>query len=314
MKYTFKNRYDYIENNKLILENWKRKVSIFEKLSLNDAKMLYKEIVTETNVEEKNKKRERLINGTLYVIINHIENNGFLNLNSNSYDMDDIINSFIERWIDFLDQGRLINIDSFNKIFTSNFYCGLKKYLISDCINLNVDANKIMELICDYKSNNYSQKELMDKIKTTFNKDHIKIYDLINNICNSCQFEKFENNLSESRMKLIKEILISNGLEYDHINESKPYFYEITDDNDDLYYNFEKYELQKLVSDSILTLKKREQKMLKLLYGLDDNKQKQRKEVAKIFGLTEVRIGQIKSKALYRIYNSHGKKFIEYHK
>ena len=59
--------------------------------------------------------------------------------------------------------------------------------------------------------------------------------------------------------------------------------------------------LKEQLEDALNTLTEREKDVLKLRFGLEDNKSKTLEEVGKIFGVTRERIRQIEAKALRKL-------------
>ncbi len=67
------------------------------------------------------------------------------------------------------------------------------------------------------------------------------------------------------------------------------------------------------ISDVLLTLTEREEKVIRLRYGLDDNYPRTLEEVGREFGVTRERIRQIENKALNRLRQpSRLKRFEQY--
>ena len=88
----------------------------FEKLKLNEAKELYKQMNSNNNLDERKKQRERLILGTLYFLRKDLlEKSEIQNLRTN-YDLDDIMSAFIESWILKIDSGYLLTVQSFSQM------------------------------------------------------------------------------------------------------------------------------------------------------------------------------------------------------
>lgn len=108
-------------DNIKIIEEWEKNISIFPKLNLDEAIVLYQK----TKIETDNKKIElikrEVIQGTLYVVLNFIKNNGLANLNSSIYDINDIISVCNEIWIRKINSDSFLKIKKFNEIFDGEF-------------------------------------------------------------------------------------------------------------------------------------------------------------------------------------------------
>ena len=71
--------------------------------------------------------------------------------------------------------------------------------------------------------------------------------------------------------------------------------------------------LKEEISDVLLTLTEREEKVIRLRFGLDDGKSKTLEEVGQIFGVTRERIRQIEAKALRKLrHPSRSRKLKDY--
>ena len=131
-------------DNIKIIEEWEKNISIFPKLNLDEAIVLYQK----TKIETDNKKIElikrEVIQGTLYVVLNFIKNNGLANLNSSIYDINDIISVCNEIWIRKINSDSFLKIKKFNEIFDGEFYnllndgLGITKYSIAENTILTV--------------------------------------------------------------------------------------------------------------------------------------------------------------------------------
>ena len=110
-----------MDNYMLVLETWYKEISVYEKLNLNDAKILYNDMIG-CNVKDKESIRERLITGMLYLIPNFISKSLFPYIRGNNYDMNDIINSCNEELINVIDNGKLLEISYYTQLFDERFY------------------------------------------------------------------------------------------------------------------------------------------------------------------------------------------------
>ena len=67
------------------------------------------------------------------------------------------------------------------------------------------------------------------------------------------------------------------------------------------------------IDEVLLTLTEREEKVIRLRFGLDDGKSKTLEEVGQLFGVTRERIRQIEAKALRKLrHPSRSRKLKDY--
>ena len=141
------------ENIKII-EEWENNISIFPKLNLDEARVLYQKAKIETDNQKIELIKREVIQGTLYVVLNFIKNNGLANLNSSIYDINDIISVCNEIWIRKINSDSFLKIKKFNEIFDGEFYnllndgLGITKYSIAENTILTVDT--FIELLIEY--------------------------------------------------------------------------------------------------------------------------------------------------------------------
>lgn len=186
-----------MSKNKEILNKWKKQISQYEPLTIFQSQELYKKIIECDNEKIKKQLRDKLITGTLYVVYNFIETNGYTYMNGISYDMDDIINSAIETWIKKLDSGDILNVDNLKKLLTHDFY---KKINENMGINIDIDSKEYLydirtfiEFVAEYikmKENNPDIKyiELIEYMKN--NEEYFSLLKRINN--NYYELKKYE--------------------------------------------------------------------------------------------------------------------------
>ena len=116
-----------MEENIKILNMWNEKVKTLGKLKLKEAQELFIEMKKESNIKEKELKRKKLIEDTLYVPLNFINKNKVYFTNTISYDMNDVISTIYEIWIELIDAEIFVSIDKYSNIFNYNslFYTKL---------------------------------------------------------------------------------------------------------------------------------------------------------------------------------------------
>ena len=300
-----------MEKNKNKLEEWEKEISKYEKLNFNDAKQMYIEFINCDN-QKKERIREELILGTLYVVCNFIKNSGLLYMNSYYYDMSDIIATCNEIWIKKIDEGMLLQKETFNKIFDSDFYNQICKSLnITSDIDSKIylyNIKSFTKLLMHYikekeKNEKYDYYELTKYIEDNptyqsfyqifdfyFNeKYNVSFFEFIDRIIESFELEEENLNLSNTNLYKIKNIIINNGMEYSREDINKLTIENFENEMDIQYL---REELIKVLE----TLTKREEKIISERYGLYDGERKSLEEVAKKIGVTSARIRDIEAR------------------
>ena len=90
------------------LRYWYEEIKHYDKLSLKEVKKLNK-LMLESTGSEKEELREKLILGTLHLVYNFVCESGTTAISTSLFDVDDIMNTSIEVWINILDEGILVN-------------------------------------------------------------------------------------------------------------------------------------------------------------------------------------------------------------
>lgn len=171
-----------MEENIKILNKWNEKVKALGKLKLKEAQELFIEMKKESNIKEKEIKRKKLIEETLYVPLNFINKNKVYFTNTISYNMNDVISTIYEIWIELIDAEILVSIDKYSNIFNYNslFYTKLldklpiAKYSFERVVVLNttnfaeilINYIKLKEITSEVTYNKY-----LDFIKKELNKN-----------------------------------------------------------------------------------------------------------------------------------------------
>ena len=299
------------------LNEWASQISNFEKLRLADAKRLYLKAINESDETLKKEYFDRLINGTLYVVYNYIKKQNFELFQSSAYDMNDVINSFNELWINIIYSGEIINVDRYSLLFTTTI------------------TNKLYESLCNNQTT-LNERFLVsyDCIKECFiefieSRKKGKFYDF-NKVIEQYYQGEYCYDYAYNTIILILPIFESI-IKYVDIDRLKPskinkYFKFIFDiglseslkDNMPDEIDIEERTILKLLNEEFirevdLSIKKDKQRqVIHERFGLDDNNPLSLKEVGKIHDITSERVRQIEIKALRRIgYNKKIKRFKE---
>lgn len=302
-------------NNLEILKEWKNSLSCYQELNINEAKELYK---TSVESNTKNNYINELIMGTLYVVINFISTKGLVYLNSSTYDMNDVISVCNEIWINKINSGKLLQINSFTEMFDGDFYnklcdgLGIQKYSMED-LNFNLDL--FVQLLVDYMKiketeNNFNCLKFIEYLKKSekyknifwrmyYYPEHIDYYEIYNlceifdGIIESFEFDESTIEISKTNIDKLKHILISNGFEYirPDINSIV-----VEDTAETIINDYSRKQIVDIVMNSHLSDSHKE--ILIKRYGLLDNERHTFEEIAKEQGLTRERIRQKEAKAL----------------
>lgn len=307
--------------NSEILNNWYKSISVYPKLSIIDAKKNLLEIKEEQNERLKKEKRDYLICGTLYVIYDFIKENDFLLLNNATYDIDDIISTTCEIWIDYLDKEKLLEKNSFKEIFNATFYkllsdkIVIEKFIIGEELfgNINsfkdlfiiyidliqkngeIDTNKFIEEIGNSRS-----LDFLRYVGIRYRENYIdysKLYktlDLFENIYKSMNLEEGQDfPLSKTKFDYLKYLFIDNGIVYSRGMIEDAIVDDISKKIINQYYN-------EVFMSAIFESNELEERYKDVLYERYIN-QKTLEEVAKKHNITRERIRQIESKALRKV-------------
>ena len=274
-------------------------------------------MINTEDIKERNKLREYLIMGTLYVVYNYIDTSKFDYFNSASYSIEDIINSFSSVWVSKIDEGILNEVSHYSFIFRSNFFNSVMDLLGIGDIETHsltyISENKVVELFDDYltyidSNPNYTYNDYLNyaegnpKYKEFFVKEYGKytnikklyrLIDLFEKIKITMQIDSKNINLKKTNIRDFIKMFIYDGIEYmdtdiDNVG------YDETDKIDDII-------LSKEMVEQVFSSKKlsdREKEVLRLVYidglGLD--------EIAKNWSVTKNRVSFLLHTALARSY------------
>ena len=107
---------DNMNENLKKLEKWYDSISGFEELKFPEVKNLLNVMNAVTDVDVKKEIREKIITGTLHVIYAFIKSNEFFLIPNVNYDIDDVLNTFVEFWINAIDSGELANVNAYSQL------------------------------------------------------------------------------------------------------------------------------------------------------------------------------------------------------
>lgn len=297
-----------MDNNELILNQWEKQISNYEKLTIDAAQNLYKKASLTTDPNLKKNYMDSLVLGTLYVILQYIKKNQLSFFIKPPYDMNDVINSFNEIWINKIYNGELLHVSRFSQIFTSSFFSEVYNKLGGSEI-----SNDLLKLTDD---------QLLDwflKYVELKNSDNTDIYGTLRKYC--------FNNITKSKAKELNNILfwfeqIYSTLELDkqyaiknNINERKIMFLKLIIEAyyEKLANNIEDdFNVEDLVIDSInypiiikeindILLLQKNKKILEQRLGLNGDEPLTFIQIAEKSNLSRERIRQITMGILFQM-------------
>ena len=298
--------------NKKILEEWRKQISCFPKLTFETAKDLYLDMQSEVNREKKNKIRDNLIKGTLYVVVNFIERSQLSFFNSVSFDMNDIINACNEIWIELIDSGIAIDKNRFGSGLNRLFYLRLTNKLLSSKLEISentvLTTHNIHEVLYQYiklkeVKGCVSYKGFIELLKSlnislcsyplSSSSELVYTYQLFEAISKEIENE----DISKTKIDNIKYLLLEMGLENLRIDIEEVY---VTDFVNDLILKSNDLAFKEAIENSD-RLSEREKGIIANRYGFIDGKVKTLEEVSQIYGVTPARISFLENKALRKL-------------
>lgn len=308
-----------MEDNIKILNMWNEKVKELGKLKLKEAQELFIEMKKESNIKEKELKRKKLIEDTLYVPLNFINKNKVYFTNTESYDMNDVISTIYEIWIELIDAEILLSIDMYSNIFnySSLFYTKLldklpiAKYSFERVVVLN--TTNFSEILINYiKLKEITPEVTYDKylvfikkeLKLNKNEDFFKyfsgyyclysIYTLLETITNTLT-EVDSSKLSKTKIDKLKYLLIDRGLtdSIQALEEALSIDMEATMIDED--YNSQTINL---LLDG---LNEDELKLIKQRFGIGEYDRHNLRETAQLMDITKERARQKEIKTLSKL-------------
>lgn len=282
------------------LNKWYEQIKDYEHLKIKEAKELYKLYLETKDINYLN----RIIEGTLYITYNYIERNNLIYIISPMYDIDDMISSFLELWLENINM--LLEVNSYSEIINTTFIKKLNDKLGVPYIEVfeyySIDIKLLEELLCFY----ITEMETKDKVdynlfkskyyevyKSKFNDDYIisTVYKLISNIYNSTNI-KYENNPAKRNAKIKKYIrLIIDTILTEQLNNLRTEYVEEKVVNEIMLKAF----INKV--DELIT-NERNKEILFHRYGIREYDKLSVRELSKKYKISECRINQIEAREI----------------
>lgn len=297
------------------IEMWFERIKNYPQLKLDEAQKLYIEMIKENDNDKKIKIRNNLINSTLYVVLNYLKNSDLNILKNGSYDMDDIVSSSIEYYINEIDNGNLLNVQSFSYLFRSTYYSYLSSTFVPQKEDIEISKfitsynfGYLMKIFLLLKRNN-DDVTFENYLNEVINSEYVDgwyCYKGSENYLYKC-FQVFQNIYSKinvndnsipSRTKLefmrhlLSDIYLRENISLTMKDDSN---FEDEVINDVLI----KKSINYIVNHS--ELQEREIDVLIKRFGIDDGNIKTLEHIGDIYGLSRDRIRQIEVKALRKL-------------
>lgn len=300
-----------IRNNEreLIIKAWASSIKDYPKLSIEEAKDICRKINITTG-KEKELLREKLITGTLYVVLDFVTNSILPIFEFKTFDMNDIISTFNEVWIEMLDDNKILLAKTYKDFFnrTTEFYTLLnsklsiisEEYFTRTNFNCNIEnfidilnwyiqtrVNRDGQEVSFEEFDNYFSMNVTTKKKGQNRRTHEMcktIYEMIN-----FDDENRKKFINYRQLYLFRYMFLENGMYKKNPNISEVTVGDTT---------FETVAYKMIVNqliDYIFNepyLTDREKNVLRQLYGLAGENPRNYTEIAKNLGVSRQRTRQ----------------------
>ena len=298
-----------MKKNQYILDMWIREVSTYEKLTIAKAQELYKKFKETEDSELKKSYMDRLIMGTLYILCDYISRNELITLCTSQFDMNDLINSFIESWIKTINEGKLLNVDMFSKLFRSGLFTDVFSNLgCSDVdiyeqfyFNSDIVGDLFLHFVkCKNAGQEFDYDAILDENDSWY--DWFKVCNLIPLF--EKMYDRLLSNKDESleiartKLMLLIKYYISVGL-IDRINSNIPEEVLMEDKIiDDIVHQLFLEDVDSVVSSE------RAKQIIRLKYGLDGEDTHTFHEIADKYKISEMKTKLVEKRARRQLYRS----------
>lgn len=304
------------------LDAWYASVKPDKELTLEEARTLNYKVRDLTSGREP--LIEELVLGTLHAVYSYLKNFHFIDYIGGSYDIDDIISSFCEAWIENLEMG-LYKRDSYFTMFNGKFFEGLNKklgineknYMFPHIFRADFD-NMFFDFF--YRKNNGEDITYADFLENIEKNNEKKILNGTASVSLREEYTRFYKILDKSFDIYSRygnhDIPFSKG----YIRFLRDFLIEMAiSEYDDCYnvgYEFSGYDViveeerNRAVIESLERLNKNESKVITLNYGLNGGDCISCEDIGKLLdrSCTKQRVFKIRKKALGKIrYSSKGK-------
>ena len=214
-----------------------------EQYSFSEAKIIYLQILSTSDKEEKLELRNKLINGTLYKLSCYIKYNLLFVLESSFLSIEDIINDCLLNYVEFLDSNSYLNFDSFFELFNHVLITRFNNKYVSEISNKDIYKRYLIDLLVWFSEEKEKSVEVSYVLFYNYCKsindidDYIifKMYMLVNDIYEKLYSCGININNNITKLALLKKLLV-------YVNFDKYVFV-------DSYYNISTMELDKILNE-----------------------------------------------------------------
>ena len=188
----------------------------YEKLKFEDARELYKKMISTNNEELKKLYMNKLVMGTLYVLKQHIVSNNLDMFECSKYDIDDIMSEYICKWQEELSKGILLNANSYSQIlYGLSFSSRVCDNLVCDKEFEGLPLTKVELLNLLYKYiEKRKEKDKVD-ICEVFGKylNHFWSEEMINIFEQIYQrLDLYDKNIPKTKLKSFLSLFVDSGI------------------------------------------------------------------------------------------------------
>lgn len=311
-----------------VLEIYREQLLKNEKLKLAEAKELYRKLNSTSNTKLKKVYMDKLVLGTLYVVYDYIEKNKILMFSNPTYGEEDIINSFVETWIERVYNGNLMNISQYSFMFNFTFLNHVYRKLGGDDIKTDEVLNKLYgisqeqfsELFLKYidlknNSDKVTQEDLMlylfgDTYKEYFRYRknfgggiNFNVIQLFDEVYNNLELDKISDlQFSKTKTHNFLKLILSTGI-MSSISDEHVGIYEMEDKviNKVFFENFVQDVDEAIGSD-------RNRDIIHKRYGLDDGHLQTLEEVGMAHHISRAHVNHIELSAMRKLRKSDSMK------
>ena len=295
-------------------------ISNYERLSIREAKELYRKINETTNSEEKSSLREKLIFSTLYNVFEYVDNYKEVIEKASSYTVDEVLSIMMEAWIRIVASDEIEKYTSYKRILDLSFAAAQKELCNVEEIQGNMGkyfliskstgflAAKIPKSVQVYMNIKEQNKDVpYDNCREyasycdegddlfSISEDIATYHSVLDKMWEKEKFDKTDDLIFErKKYEDISYLLFERGAkerikETDMVEEIEPSILEKAADEQFV-------EIFKRFMDK---KPKEVKEIFYCLYGLNDGIPKTKKEVAKLYGCSSPKIAKIENRVLY---------------
>ena len=316
-----------------ILKKWEDEIQNYPKLRIDEVRDMYLSYEKESDPNKKTEIRNKMIEGTLYIVINYIKNSIYSKIRTNVYDINDIINTFVLSWGESICSDKVLSAQGFSAIYSSlpfgNSICenltGRKSIIdndfsvVSDVLlkQLNIYIKMLQESPKEeYESDiDYFYEKTFEAGCIAKYEDIKKLFSFFDSVIDIFDCDINELKIEKTNLFALKQILLNNGYDNYYNIKNVEYGKAFIRDYEKL---FNLSEFRDFILNDKDVLNDRERRLLELRYGIgknffDSEEPLTLEETGKALGVTRERIRQIEAKVFRKLMRSpnYKKRFAE---